>query len=101
MELTGPYMHDGRFRKINDVLNHYITGYMTKSDQGSASDMLDTLNTSGKSSWAIMKSLASQMNKCREMGIYEAISLFTVSVSLIVFMFSLLNRIDGGIDGDS
>ncbi|MGB0864304.1 MAG: cytochrome-c peroxidase [Saprospiraceae bacterium] len=26
IEFSYPYMHDGRFRKINDVLNHYIKG---------------------------------------------------------------------------
>ena len=32
------------------------------------------------------------------MGIYEATSLFIVSVSMIVFMFSMLNKIDRGIN---
>ncbi|MFT5437679.1 MAG: cytochrome c peroxidase, partial [Ulvibacter sp.] len=26
LKFTSPYMHDGRFKKLNEVLNHYISG---------------------------------------------------------------------------
>ena len=35
LSFTAPYMHDGRFRKLNQVLNHYISGiqlHQTLSD---------------------------------------------------------------------
>jgi len=31
IEFTSPYMHDGRFQTLNQVLNHYIKGIMPSS----------------------------------------------------------------------
>ncbi|MBK8847983.1 MAG: cytochrome-c peroxidase [Bacteroidetes bacterium] len=36
IEFTFPYMHDGRFKKLNDVINHYVTTGSNKNDFESA-----------------------------------------------------------------
>jgi hypothetical protein len=54
------------------VLNHYITGYITKAEQGVAADILDNIDRSGKSVTSILKSVTNQFIKSREIGANES-----------------------------
>jgi cytochrome c peroxidase len=44
IDLTGPYMHDGRFKTLDDVLNFYSTGVVTSP---SISPLMHHVNTGG------------------------------------------------------
>lgn len=58
--------------EISEILNSYITSYVTKRDKGQMEDLWDVIDEMARSKHSKLKSLGNKMLQGQEVGIYEA-----------------------------